>query len=90
MTGKHRDGEHNPLERAQSSEKEGKVVSKCEVLALESPSACEGVEGLGEPHPVTQQTTAIDCVSYADCTRSPDQGGGVFVFKPRLGWTSKQ
>ena len=73
MTGKHRDGEQNPLEQAQVSEEEVKVVSKCECLALKSPSACEGMEGPGEPHPVTQQTTAVDGISHVDCTRSPDR-----------------
>ena len=64
-------------------------MSKCKCLALKSPSACEGKEGPGGPHSVTQQTTAIDGVLHADCTRSPGRGGNVF-FKPRLGWTSKQ
>ena len=75
LTGKHRHGEHNLLERAQVSEKEGKVVSKCECLALKSPSACKGMEGPGEPHSVTQQTTPVDGVSHAYCTTSPDRGG---------------
>ena len=69
MTGKHRDGEKNPLKRAQFSEEEGKVVPKCECLALKSPSACEGMNGPGEPHSVTQQTTVADGISH------PDQGG---------------
>ena len=89
MTGKHLDGEHNPLEGAQVSEEEGKVVSKCECLALKLSSACEKMEGPGEPHPVTQPTTAVDGVSHADCTRSPHRGD-FFVFKPRLRWTLKQ
>ena len=33
------------------------------------------MEGPGEHHRVTQQTTAVDGVSYVDCTRSPDRGG---------------
>ena len=42
MTGKHRDGEQNPLEQAQVSKEEGNVVSKCERLALKSPSPARG------------------------------------------------
>ena len=34
MTGKHWDAEHNPLERAQVSEEEAKVVPECKCLAL--------------------------------------------------------
>ena len=78
MAGKHRAGEQNPLDLAQFLEEEDKVVSKCECLALKPPSACEGMEGPGEPHSATQQTTAADGVSYAGCTRSPDQGGHFF------------
>ena len=89
MTRKHRDGEQNLLERAQVSEEEDKVVSKGECLALKSSSAWEGMEGPGEPHSVTQQTTAVDVVSHAGCKRSPDRGGGIYVFKPKLRWTSK-
>ena len=58
MTGKHRDGEQNPLERAHVSEKEGKVVSKSEYLVLKSSSACERMEGSGESHPVRSETAA--------------------------------
>ena len=65
MTGRHRDGEHDPLERAQASENEGKVGPKRECLALQSPSACEGMEGPGEPHPVTRQTAA-NGISHED------------------------
>ena len=79
MAGKHRDGEHNPLERAHVSEEEGKVVSKCK-----SPSACEEIERPGEPHLVTQQTPAVDGVSPADCTRSLDRGGN-FSFQAEVG-----
>ena len=50
--------EQNQLERAQVSEEEGRVVPKCKCLALKSPSACEEMEGPGELHPVTPQTTA--------------------------------
>ena len=71
---KHRDGEQNPLERAQVSEEEGKVVFKRECLALKSPSSFEGMEGPAEPHPVTPETAA----------------NGISFFKLRLGWTSKQ
>ena len=68
ITGKHRDGEQHPLEPALVSEEEGKVVSKCERQGLKSPSACEGMEGPGEP----QQTTAVDDFSHADCKKSVD------------------
>ena len=73
LTGRRRDGEHNPLERAQVPEEGGKVVSKCKCLALKSSLACEEMEGSGKSHPVTQQTTAVDGVSHADCTTSPDR-----------------
>ena len=36
MTGRHRDGEQNPLEPAQVAEGEGKVIYKRECLALKS------------------------------------------------------
>ena len=83
MTGKHRGGNQNPLERAQFPEEEGKVMSKCECLALKSPSACEKMEGPGEPYPMTQQPIAVDGNSHGDCTRTPDRGG--FMFSSR-GW----
>ena len=54
-TGKHRDGEQIPLERAHFSEGEGKVVPKRAFPALKSPSACKGLEGLGELHLEMQQ-----------------------------------
>ena len=38
----------------------------------------------GEPHPVTQHTTAVDGVSHADCTGSPDRGGNYF-FQAEVG-----
>ena len=46
------------LKRAQVSEEESKVAPKRECLALKLPSACEGMGGPGEPHPVTLQTAA--------------------------------
>ena len=71
MMGKHRDGEQNPLERAQVSEEVGKVVFKRECLALKLPSSCEGMEGHEEPHPVTPGTAA-NGISHAN------QGGSFF------------
>ncbi|CAM9426231.1 unnamed protein product [Ascophyllum nodosum] len=56
MTGKHRDGEQIPLERAQFSEGNGKVVPKRGCSALKSPSACKGLEGPEELHLEVQQT----------------------------------
>ena len=60
------------------------LIRRWEMTSL----ACEGMEGPGEPHLVTQRTLAVDGVLNADCTRSPDRGD--FFFKPRLGWSSKQ
>ena len=60
------------------------MVSKCEYLALKSPSAYEGMEGPGESQPVTQQTTAVDRASYADCTTSPDRFF-LFLFQAEVG-----
>ena len=57
--------EENQLERTQVSEKEGKVVPKRGWLALKSLSAWEGMEGPGQPHPVTPQTAA-NGISHTD------------------------
>ena len=84
MTGKHRDGEQNPPGRAQVSEEEGEVVFKCECLALKPLSACEEMEGPGEPHPVTQQTTTVDGVLHDNCAKSQDRGGN-FFFQAEVG-----
>ena len=53
------------------------MVPKSESLALKSPSACEGMEGPGEAHPVTRQTAA-DGISQAD------HGGNLF-FQAEVG-----
>ena len=45
-----RDGEQIPLERAQFSEEEGKVVPRRAFPALKSPSACKGLEGSEKLH----------------------------------------
>ena len=49
-------------------------MSKYERQGLKSPSACEGMEGPGEP----QQTTAVDGFSHADCKTSADEGRNLF------------
>ena len=81
MMGKYRDGEQNPLERAQGSEEEGKVVSKRECLAPKSPSSCEEMGGSGESRPVTPETAA-NGISHADQR-------GIFFFQAEVGMDLK-
>ena len=55
MTGKRRDGEQIPLEQAQLSEGEGKVVPKRVSPALKPQPAGTRLDKSGELHPVMQQ-----------------------------------
>ena len=61
LTGKHRDGEHNPLERAQVSEEGGKVVSK---MRKSSAEITIGLRGNGR----TWKAPSCDATDYC-CRR---------------------
>ena len=58
------------LELAYFLEEEDKVVTKRECLALKSPSACKGLEGARESHPVTLHF-AVDGILHADQEGNP-------------------
>ena len=77
MTGKHRDGEHISLKRAQVLEEGGMVVPKRGCLVLKSPPADTRVDKSGEPHPVMQQSAVADrggnLSSQADVEANPEK-----------------
>ena len=66
MTGKHRDLEQIPLEKAPFLGGEGKVVPQ-----RASPALKKGLKGPEKLH-IDMQQTAVDGFSQADCTRSTD------------------
>ena len=74
--GKHQNAEI-PLEQARFSEGEGCAVPKRVFPVLIFSSACKGLEGPKEPHPLTLQTAA-EGVSHAD-------QGGKFGFQEDIG-----
>ena len=77
MTGEHRDYEQVPLERAQCSGGEGKVVPKRACPALKLPSVGKGLEGPCGLH-LKMQQTAVDDVLGVYYTRILKQGGKFF------------